>query len=271
MAQLIPPSDAFDPSETAAERKLFPGTLIGYRHFIVENDRLRSPSYPHSWTTGENEAECKGRPTYLREHEARLFLASLKRSADLLTIFHSGETVDPNHFLALDYVTNVMMYHGVHRDTTDFNVYVTFEVPGGASYDLNLTYINSAIRYYEDLIRTLEAPHSLGQCKCGFYASYSPSVNFYGGFQGLSSSELPMAHAVVEFYGSVLLATKGFRATKGRIVAIAPEIDGGPTVMHGLSKNYPDAEVYTKDVNMIEAHPEPDRSGLGVRARGDYW
>lgn len=59
-------------------------------------------------------------------------------------------------------------------------------------------------------------------CSCGFYASYSPETNFFKSLlSGWSAIPLPPIFAAVEASGRVLMGSKGVRAEKMRVIALA--------------------------------------------------
>lgn len=61
------------------------------------------------------------------------------------------------------------------------------------------------------------------KCQCGFYASYDPETDFYDGNPGYGVNALGnlMVRGVVEVSGRVIMGTKGIRAEKMQIKALA--------------------------------------------------
>lgn len=98
-------------------------------------------------------------------------------------------------------------------------------------------------------------------CECGLYGWYDPSgtAGAYGG-----------ATAVVAVSGRVVLGDRGFRAARGRVVAVAlpallrlqPRAVGRARRM--LAERYPTVQVYGSARRMVRDHPPEDVSALGV-------
>jgi hypothetical protein len=74
-----------------------------------------------------------------------------------------------------------------------------------------------------------KAPHV--ECTCGFYASYDPRTDFYPGRHWsieenpviMSLHRQPIVRAVVELSGTTVMGSRGVRAEKMRIVALATD------------------------------------------------
>lgn len=62
-------------------------------------------------------------------------------------------------------------------------------------------------------------------CSCGFYASYSPETNFFKSLlSGWSAIPLPPIFAAVEASGRVLMGSKGVRAERMEVKALALDL-----------------------------------------------
>lgn len=92
--------------------------------------------------------------------------------------------------------------------------------------------------------------HSFAECKCGFYAYYDGSNDYY---------DEARVTGVVEGYGETLIGTRGFRAMKARIVGLYldPEDERGKFARVRL--NYPDVPVFDTFAELTAAFP-PDTS-----------
>lgn len=97
----------------------------------------------------------------------------------------------------------------------------TFDEEGGKGYRISDRLLQQYHELWEQIAEELRAsyhpaPHA--DCRCGFYASYDPTTDFYPG-------ELNgrMVRAVVELSGRVVMGTKGVRAERMKILAIAPD------------------------------------------------
>lgn len=103
--------------------------------------------------------------------------------------------------------------------------------------------------------------HGLDRCDHGFWAFYAPSAQYAGA---------DTVYGVVEGYGEVIIGTKGFRASKARIVALslppsADEMRG--YLMSCVRRNYPDVPAYNSLAQMLDNHelsknPESDSEGF---------
>ncbi len=91
---------------------------------------------------------------------------------------------------------------------------------------------------------------------CGFYAYFDGKDN-----NGHGSSD-PNISGVIEGYGEVLIGTKGFRAKKARILALAvPAFEGiwrlDDFVVRQLRANYPNIPVFESELAMRAEFPAP--------------
>lgn len=80
-----------------------------------------------------------------------------------------------------------------------------------------------------DCLRTCNAPDR--RCTCGFYASYDPQLDFFQEYirrwfelKSGHPINLPHVFAVVEASGRVLMGSKGVRAERMRVVALAVDV-----------------------------------------------
>lgn len=142
------------------------------------------------------------------------------------------------------------------------------------------------------------------RCTCGFYASYDPTHNFFTEVMTNNSAwlyNLPPVFAVVEASGRVLMGSKGVRAERMEVKAIALDMEHinhglpgtSPAMRYFMQTNEPSSdEEYVRNIlrttqgtrlsreldrvatwygvpnfgddidAMIEAFPQPDLSGL---------
>ena len=114
-------------------------------------------------------------------------------------------------------------------------------------------------------------------CTCGFYCTYYPSQDFF-------ERSDPMPRAVVEVEGRIILAEKGFRAERMKIIAVSTQ-RLNQTVLHSnyvhndfvrkgisdtllLKRKLKEAlsdshiEVFESDRAMYRAYPQSDLSNL---------
>jgi hypothetical protein len=104
--------------------------------------------------------------------------------------------------------------------------------------------------------------HPMTSCKCGFYGYYDGS-NDYGKPARVSG--------VVEGYGEVVVGTRGFRATKARIVALTIEADVPTHLATRVRHNYRDVPFYDLFEDMVEAHPVTVERGITPESDPDFW
>lgn len=96
----------------------------------------------------------------------------------------------------------------------------------------------------------------LADCRCGFYAYYDGSNDYYRPWDkdNYKYGDKNLVVGVVEGYGEVLIGTRGFRATKTRIVAL--HFPGNTFVDPRLIlANYPDVPVFNTFEQMVAAYP----------------
>ncbi len=99
--------------------------------------------------------------------------------------------------------------------------------------------------------------HGLDKCEHGFWAYYTPQGRF---------ASADTVYAVVEGFGECVIGTKGFRASKARIVALS--LPPTTNEMYGyqlslVQRNYPHVPTYPSLTRMLAEHPlsrnpEPD-------------
>lgn len=105
--------------------------------------------------------------------------------------------------------------------------------------------------------------HSIVDCAHGFYGYYEGSNDYY---------EHGRVMGVVEAYGETIIGSRGFRASKARIVAlhIPSEISVGRRRL--IARNYPGVAVFDSFDAMVAEFP-PDDAGLGLNPTTDpdFW
>lgn len=112
---------------------------------------------------------------------------------------------------------------------------------------------------YKDRIERVKAwkeSASFEQMNCGFYAYFDGKDG--GGY----GSTDPGVCGVIEGYGEVLIGTKGFRAKKARILALAvPDFDGiwklDEFVVNKIRENYPKIPLFASEMAMRAEFPAP--------------
>ena len=106
--------------------------------------------------------------------------------------------------------------------------------------------------YYERVEEWRES-HGVTDCTHGFYAYFDGKEDDHRD---------PSVSGVIEGYGEVLIGTKGFRAMKARIVALAIKPHEGiwnlePLIISRIRANYPSIPVFDSETAMRSEYPCP--------------
>lgn len=106
-------------------------------------------------------------------------------------------------------------------------------------------------------------PHSIADCAHGFYGYYEGSNDFY---------EAGRVMAVVEGYGETIVGTRGFRASKARIVALHIPSDVKLGRRQLIARNYPGIPIFESfDAMVSEFPPDDGGHGLNPDTDPDFW
>jgi len=106
-------------------------------------------------------------------------------------------------------------------------------------------------------------PHSLAECGHGFYGYYEGSNDYY---------EPGRIMAVVEAYGETVIGTRGFRASKARIVALHIPSDISVGIRRLVARNYPEVPLFDSfDAMVAEFPPDDGGEGLSPDSDPDFW
>lgn len=108
-----------------------------------------------------------------------------------------------------------------------------------------------------------DKPHSLSDCKHGFYAYYDGSNDYH---------ESNRISAVIEGYGETVIGSRGFRCMKARIVALQIPETVKPHVARMVARNYPDIPILETFEQMVSEFP-PDSAGNELTPETDpeFW
>lgn len=107
-----------------------------------------------------------------------------------------------------------------------------------------------------------EPPHTMADCKCGFYGYYDGSDD-YGGDSRIS--------AVIEGYGETVIGTRGFRCSKARIVALCIPESFGPALARKVRRNYAGLPVFDTFAAMEREYPPDSSLEPGPDSDPDFW
>lgn len=288
--------------EAKAEPKLFAGTLQGYRHFRVKpvSDRfgytdsyvIASPAYAFPWGDGENKADC----SHLHNMDDDLLERRLSETRGGIDRYER-ELEDAMAALRGQRFRGMPSSWDVELSGDGYRF--TIGVEGRRqSLDEVLQQLRDYLCRLEatkvERVRFDRGEHSLKSCTCGFYASFDPKTDFY------STTTDQHVHAVVEAYRKIVVGTRGFRAQKLKVVALAPfhrgpvrkvtydraffADDYGSYTIHTVdcerlpvadmrfaaATQFPSARWFDDHGAMLKAFPEPDRSGLVADNDSDY-
>lgn len=119
---------------------------------------------------------------------------------------------------------------------------------------------------YPDDAAALPGGHRIAglDCTCGFYAYFDNSNDYYEKLYGI-----PKVTGIVEAYGTVTIGSRGFRASKARIVAIVRPHAFLWLDQNAITGNYPGVPVYATVAEALAAHPTTKPQDVGINPR-DY-
>jgi len=106
--------------------------------------------------------------------------------------------------------------------------------------------------------------HEMSDCAHGFYAYFSP-----GKLDQAVTTATPVINGVIEGYGEVLVGSKGFRATKARILAASIEPYMGMWTLADFAidrirHNYPDVAFFDSALLMALEYPADEATKYQV-------
>ena len=105
--------------------------------------------------------------------------------------------------------------------------------------------------------------HSIAECNHGFYGYYEGSNDYY---------EAGRIMGVIEAYGEAVIGTRGFRASKARIVALHIPDDVSAPLRKLIARNYPDVPRFdTFDAMVTMFKPDDGGQGLNPDSDPDFW
>lgn len=221
-----------------SDRPFVAGSLVGLRAFAVDRlGRLVGPSYPQIFTPGDNEAECKKDP-YVESMYASL--RSMQES-----VYRAYYTPPPTPS---------------QPKRSRWHIGGSTASVSPAPNDVPLA--SAAV----EKVKAPEKPkHSLAglDCHCGFYA-YFDGRNDY--------KDPDRIAAIIEGFGVCTVGTRGFRASKARLVAIVVPGKKFPEAKFSrVVHNYPDVPLYTSRRKAIEAHPLTPPEVPTPETCDDFW
>lgn len=106
-------------------------------------------------------------------------------------------------------------------------------------------------------------PHSIVDCAHGFYGYYEGSNDYYAPDRVMG---------VVEAYGETVIGSRGFRASKARIVALHIPAEVAVGTRRLIVRNYPEVATFDSFDAMVSEFP-PDDAGHGLSPENDpdFW
>lgn len=108
-----------------------------------------------------------------------------------------------------------------------------------------------------------DGPHSMNDCKHGFYAYYDGSNDYH---------DKARVSAVIEGYGEAVIGSRGFRCMKARIIALHIPETLEPHLARMVARNYPDVPVMDTFDQLVSEFP-PDGGGneMTPETDPDFW
>jgi hypothetical protein len=198
------------------------GSIRGERSWDFKEGVLRSPQYKHLWHPEENIAECKRRGGETVDQVTRTLKEELfiPRNAEVVNIRVNGFGMNPGQRDVVEIEWGCDLY-SVRRDAwvprmdAEAGRYVLADV--GTQLDKMWGRLTFDMAYLQAMCDRWKRklPHYYETCSCGFYA-YLNGFNEY--------NHATRVTGVIEGYGETLIGSRGFRAQKARILAIAPGI-----------------------------------------------
>lgn len=251
---------------------LVAGEVLGVRAWDVDSlGRIKSPSFKHIWTPGENVAACQ-------KDAAPRWAISVPGS---MLVPSSGIVTFPTYTSFFDTEDR--------RATADYVDFAKRHFPGwtltgvvyeqradGYLFELERDRDRSGKRLKRpqrtkemvvgELVRQFEAekpkpepppppPHDFADCTCGFYA-YLNGTNDYADHHVIG---------VVRGYGETFLGTRGFRSAKARIIAAYSSTHADvervrplPVSRERMRELYPDVAWFDDYAAMVAEFPPSD-------------
>lgn len=219
-----------------SDRPFVAGSLVGLRAFAVDPlGRLVGPSYPQIFTPGDNEAECKKDP-----YSESMYLTFRSMQESLVRAYYTPPPTPPPPKRSFWHI-------------------------GGPTSDTPPSDHSIASAAVEKVKAPEKPKHSLAglDCHCGFYAY----------FDGRNDYKQPSnVAAIIEGFGVCTVGTRGFRASKARLVAIVVPGKNFPEAKFSrVVHNYPDVPLYTSRRKAIEAHPLTAPEVPTPETCDDFW
>lgn len=199
---------------------------------------LQSPQFPMLWETGEQEAECR---VTRNRWDIRQLERAVNRYCDSIhcTLLDGEINMDANGWQnQWQMRLQIRFGQGVTLPRDFVGNWTT-----GAKDQIEATTMFDLDEFMKQWGDSEANVHNLADCMCGFYA-YLTGHNEY--------HTDDRATGIIEGWGEVLIGTKGFRATKARVVALWA---GTFAERDGLRQSYPGVPIFDSLTNMRAAYP----------------
>lgn len=200
------------------------GSIRGQRCWRVSADGfLVSPQYRRVWHGGENVSRCEsiGYPGSLDDLLTKLREANLDQNRLITAISVSGLDLGG---VNVTWICDGYRLNAIKRGEPGYvegkdNYSISFD----PEYDIeSVRTTGSEFLTWERVWEVIggKPPHDYATCSCGFYA-YLNGVNDY--------IQPERVVGVIEGYGETLIGKRGFRASKAKILALAPVVPNSVT------------------------------------------
>lgn len=227
-----------------SDRPFVAGSLVGLRAFRVDGlGRLTGVTHKDVWTPGENVAQCH-KPKSIPMSSGGYFQISPQ------------------------------VWYSLTTSASDLNS--QFPKRGKKGKKQPIPAVPTPAEKADSLRHEVAAKH----CDCGFYAYFDGGNDYLSdtsGFYVMSFTaerdSAPRIGAIVEGYGVCTVGSRGFRASKARILAfVDPQGESARSAMafERVRHNYSEVQVFQTERDAIRAFPLTDPIGASP-ADEDFW
>lgn len=192
------------------------GSIRGERSWNWEGRVLRSPAYPHDWVEGENTSICQ-RPVGSSKDDVRIALEAASLVPQRATVL--AINASPLHeYIEVEWEVRMTAPRIPDPPVMRFAALYAYAHSDNPNiHGIAKGVVRLEVPFLENLLLSVRhmLPHSYGDCHCGFYG-YLNGFNEY--------NHITRVTGIIEGYGNTYIGTRGFRAEKARILALAPGI-----------------------------------------------
>lgn len=219
-----------------SDRPFVAGSLVGLRAFRIDPlGRLTGVTHRDVWTPSENVAVCHREPYDDGATERR----QSERDRAAAAIYN----YTPSGYASGGMITSPLQA-------------------------MRSIYANSGL--FEPVRQPKNHTFAAVDCSCGFYAYFDGNDYLDGDM--IDDSD-PAVGAIIEGWGTCTVGTRGFRASKAKVLAlIDPDGDTARTLIafEKVRRAYPDLRVFANEREAIQAFPLSEPFAASP-ADDDFW